>query len=100
MRNYKKYRSTVLTLFADFLAEKETKSKLIYELIKIQRFDLQGQVNKTEKSMWFKFFKGDTGATTINDLSNYIDCRTNREYIIDHMQIAIDNPKGFQIYYS
>lgn len=97
MRNYKKYRSFVLTLFADFLAGKETKSKVIYELIKIQRFDLQGRVNKTDKSLWFRFYKDDLLATDIDDLSRELGQNT---WLTTCMQIAIDNPKGFQIYYS
>lgn len=98
MRNYKKYRSFILSLFAEFLAERITKTEVIYELIKIQRFDLQGNVNKTEKTMWFKFFKGDTLATDINDLQKELDNPT--KFYPCRMKIAIDNPKDFQIYYS
>jgi hypothetical protein len=98
MRNYKKYRSTVIDLFQSFLAGKIEKRELIFALKEIDKEIRKNP--KTLKGLWFKFFKVDTGATTIKDLSNSIDCNTNREHIIDCMQIAIDNPKGFQIYYS
>lgn len=98
MRNYKKYRSTVVDLFSSFLAEKIEKRELIFALTEIDKEIRKNP--KTLKGLWFKFFKGDTGATTITDLSKYIDCSTNREHITDCMQIAVDNQKELQIYYS
>lgn len=98
MRNYKKYRSPILNLFAEFLAGKQTETELKNNLYKIE-IEL-GNVNTT-KDVWFKFFKGDTGATTINEL--YIDLSLNGgngELMRRCMQMAIDNPKEFQVYYS
>ena len=100
MRNYKKYRSTVLNLFQSFLAEKINKTNLMYELKKIERFDLQGKVLNTKKSLWFKFFDGDTGATDIQNIDYGIGNATNDKYYRECMQISIDNPKELKIYYS
>lgn len=104
MRNYKKYRSTVLKSFADFLVsdkpqlEHDNKIDLLDELDQIEIKLTRG--HKTLKGLWFKFFKGDTGATSINDISQDIGSKINDSYIRECMQIAIDNPKGLQIYYS
>lgn len=98
MRNYKKYRSTVIDLFSSFLAGKIEKRELIFNLSEIDR-ELKKNP-KTLKGLWFRFFKGDTMATTIQGLKNSIGSYTNDNYIKECMQIAIDNPKGLQIYYS
>lgn len=98
MRNYKKYRTTVIDLFSSFLSGKIEKRELIFALTEI---DHEIRIShKTLKGLWFKFFEGDTGATTITNLYNDIDSRVNPSYIFERMQIAIDNPKGLQIYYS
>jgi hypothetical protein len=94
MRNYKKYRSTVLSLFQSFLAEEINKITLVYELIKIETELKQGR--DTLKSVWFKFFKSDVGATDIRDLSN----DNYDTYHKECMQLSIDNPKELKIYYS
>jgi len=98
MRNYKKYRSTVIDLFQSFLAGKIEKRELIFNLSEIDR-ELKKNP-KTLKGLWFKFFKGDTDATTIHDLYCNIDSRVNQSYIFECMQIATEKPKGLQIYYS
>lgn len=94
MRNYKKYRPFVITLFESFLAGKIEKRELVFELKQIDK-EL-GKNPKTLKGLWFKFFEGDTLATTITALNGYAD----GVYLKELMQIAIDNPKGLQIYYS
>lgn len=98
MRNYKKYRSTVIDLFQSFLAEKIEKRELIFALTEIDKEIRENP--KTLKGLWFKFFKDDTGATTITDLYYSVDSRVNGNHIKERMQIAIDNPKELQIYYS
>ena len=98
MRNYKKYRSTVITSFQSFLAGEKTKTELIDDLVSIERKLKNGAY--TTKGLWFRFFNGDTGATTIRNIENYIDCPTNRESIREDFRIAIDNPKELKIYYS
>jgi hypothetical protein len=98
MRNYKKYRSTVVDLFQSFLAEKIEKRELIFALTEIDKEIRKNP--KTLKGLWFKFFKDDAGATTIADLYYDIDSKVNQSYIFECMQISIDNPKELQIYYS
>lgn len=98
MRNYKKYRSTVVDLFESFLAEKIDKRELIFALTEIDKKIRKNP--KTLKGLWFKFFKGDTMATTIQGLKNSIGSYTNDNYIKECMQIATENLKGLQIYYS
>jgi hypothetical protein len=98
MRNYKKYRSTVIDLFQSFLAGELEKIDLIYKLTEIDK-ELRKNP-KTLKGLWFKFFKDDTGATTISNMYFDLSSRYNDRYIKECMQIATDNPKGLQIYYS
>lgn len=98
MRNYKKYRSTVIELFKLFLAGKIEKRELIFNLLEIDR-ELKKNP-KTLKGLWFRFFKNDPSATTIRDLNNDLTNYVNDNYVKECMQIAIDNPKGLQIYYS
>ena len=94
MRNFKKYRTTVLNLFADFLAGKINKTELLFALGDIE-LEMQGK-----KELWFKFSDDDTLTTTIQDLNIDIYSRVNGEYIRERMQFAIDNPKQFKIHYS
>lgn len=98
MRNYKKYRSTVISLFQSFLAGKIGKREMIYDLTEIENSLKQNR--NTLKTVWFKFFQGDTGATDIQNIYNGIDNPTNDKYYKECMQISIDNPKELKIYYS
>lgn len=98
MRNYKKYRSFTIDLFKLFLAEKISKEGLYNGLTCIEN-DLK-QNRATLKSLWFKFFKDDTGATDISNIYNCMEYSANDKYYKECMQIAIDNPKELQIYYS
>lgn len=98
MRNYKKYRATVIYLFSSFLSGKIEKRDLIFALTEIDKEIRKNP--KTLKGLWFKFFKGDTGAQTIRNFDTDLNNGINDRYIKECMQIAIDNPKGLQIYYS
>lgn len=98
MRNYKKHLSTVIDLFESFLAEKTDKTELITGLTKIEKDLKQGK--NTSKSLWLKFFTGDTGATTVQDIYYGIGNPTNDKYYRECMQLSIDNPKELKIYYS
>lgn len=55
--------------------------------------------NLCTKNMWFKFFKGDTLATTINDIIKDLDCPTNGKYILRNLDSAI-NDNELEIYFS
>jgi len=98
MRNYKKYRSAVLNLFADFLAGKTTERKLKDELYLIE-MEIANYNPLTGKSVWFKFSDDDTLATTIENLYQDLFSK-NEEFTRERMQFAIDNPKQLQIYFS
>jgi len=98
MRNYKKYRSTVIHCFISFLAGKENREDLIKNLLFIESLISKGKT--TDKNIWFRFFEHDPIATTIIDLENAMQFTQDNNWINECMQIAIDNPKGFQIYYS
>lgn len=98
MRNYKKYRVRIISLFQSFLQDEIKGSDLINELSTIELEIKDGK--KTLKGLWFRFFKGDTMATSIHNIDNYIYCPTNSKYIRECMQLSIDNPKEIKIYYS
>jgi hypothetical protein len=99
--NVEKHRPTIKKLFAQFYANEINKRQLIVGLNKIE-FALYCEENKDDllKGIWFKFFKGDTTATTIKDLRNCIGDDVNHDYIMDKIKIALEKPKGLQIYYS
>lgn len=98
MRNHKKYRSTVIDLFQSFLAGKINIRELIYGLTEIEK-DLKQDKN-TLKGLWFRFFTGDTGATTVMDIYRGLEGSTNDKYYKECMQLSIDNPKELKIYFS
>lgn len=98
MRNYKKYRARVVSLFKSFLSGEINKKDLLENLIDIQDNLRQGR--KTLKELWFKFFDGDTVATTIHDINSNIYCPKNNKYIRECMQLSVENPKELKIYFS
>lgn len=98
MRNYKKYRTRVISLFQSFLLGEIKSSDLINELSAIELEIKNGR--NTLKSLWFRFFKDDPSATTIHNIVRDIYCPTNDKYIKECMQIAIDEPKELKIYFS
>lgn len=98
MRNYKKYRSFILTLFADYLAGKVSEEDIIFDLQEIER-ELSNE-RSTSKYLWFRFSYDDNLVTNITDIENGSYYKNRNNWINEQMQTAIDNPKGFQIYYS
>lgn len=54
---------------------------------------LKRKENDQSKNLWFKFFNGDTEATTIKDLENGLNPQTstkeNRELLNDKIEIAL-----------
>ena len=98
MRNYKKYRSVVISSFSSFLAGKIDLHELHTELLSVEE---NIKKDMTDKRVWFKFFNNDTGATGIYEL--YLDLYrggNNKKYREECMQLSVDNPKELQIYYS
>ena len=97
MRNYKKYRSIVINLFQSFLAGKITERELIDNLTEIENELKKGR--NTSKELWFRFFKGDTMATSVLNIYRALDS-PNRESLREDFQLSIDNPKELKIYFS
>ena len=61
---------------------------------------IESELNKLESMyLWFKFFNGDTLATTINDIIKDLDCPTNGKYILRNLDSAIAE-KQLEIYFS
>ena len=61
---------------------------------------IESELNKLESMyLWFKFFKGDTLATTINDIIKDLDCPTNKNHILRNLDSAINNNE-LEIYFS
>ena len=91
-------KKPILNLFQSFLSGDISKKELISELYWIE-IDLTDLDKIDDKGLWFKFSKDDTLATTIAniDINYYSD---NMNYFKECMQIAIDNPQEFQVYFS
>jgi len=98
MRNYKSYRPKVINLFQSFLAGKINEQELLTTLTAIER-NLKNGVIYTQKTLWFKFYQNDTMATDILNIRRWL-YDFNRESILEDFKIAVENPKGLQIYYS
>ena len=91
----KKYKEQILDLFSKFLSAELSKRYLIEGLYRIEIEVSDLETNNLDKDIWFKFFKDDTEATTIADIVIYLD-----DYIEEKMQLAVDNPNGFQVFFS
>ena len=51
-----------------------------------------------DKGLWFRFFRGDTGAWTINDIVGDLKS-SNKKYVMQCMQICCDTAE-IEVYYS
>jgi len=91
----KKYKEQILDLFSKFLSAELSKRYLIERLYKIEIEVSDLEAKNLNKDVWFKFFKGDTEATTIANIDIYLD-----DYIEEKMEIAVNEPNGFQVFYS
>jgi len=91
----KNYREQILELFNKFLNKGLSKRYLVTELYKIEIEVADLETKNLNKDIWFKFFKNDTEATTIANIDSYLD-----DYIEEKMQIALNNPIWFQVFYS
>ena len=95
--------------FAEFVAKPENLNSLITKLELIEKEIKRGK--NTDKGLWFRFFKGDTAATTIDNLKDTFEIETpmyisststakkNKEYMIENICIAL-NEVSLQLYYS
>ena len=102
-RNYKKYRKFVIENFKKFLNDEIDNHTLNKNLHTIQtELGYDKKRRGTLKCVWFKFTKDDCLSHTINEIWNDIRFGNPRakEYIIEQIKLAVENPKGLQIYYS
>ena len=90
-----KYKGQILDLFSKFLSAELNKRYLIEGLYRIEIEVADLETKNLNKDLWFKFFKEDTEATTIANIDIYLD-----DYIKEKMQLAVDNPSEFQVFYS
>jgi hypothetical protein len=100
-RNYKKYRAFVIENFKKFLNNEINLDTLHSNLHTIQdEFGFDTQLGL--KCVWFKFSKDDTLATTINQIYSdlFHGTKNNKDFMIEQMRFAINNPKEFGIFYS
>ena len=82
----------VLSIFKKWHDKELSDSELINELN-------QFNSNFDDSDIWFRFFKHDTLATTINDIEKDL-ADNNRDYIIEQIETALENPEDFQLNYD
>jgi hypothetical protein len=83
--------------------------KLIADLSRIENhardksIEEHGYNETEEKTLWFKFFSGDTGAADISNIKRDLQSATNREFMLDNFRITtedLDPDKELQVYFS
>ena len=79
-------KNAMYKAFQLFLDDKISEEKLISTLNRV-----------LGKRRWFRYFKGDTGASDVRSVESALNSRVNREGEKESMQIAIDE-KGLQIH--
>ena len=98
MKNLKQYHIRTLDIFSKFLNNND-KDELISNLCQIQsHYRSWRGILGTDRHIWFRFFKGDTGAWTINDIMHDLK-DSNRTFLLECMQICVDK-KEVEVYYS
>lgn len=94
-------RPEVEAIFKKFYDGKATKEQLIK---KLHGFDgrLKRQFSsKNNQAIWFRLFKGDTGATTIESLESLLNSKqgeANRKYTMECIECGLE--LGMVVYYS
>lgn len=85
----------VTGLFQKYLGGKIDATLMVRKLNALKR------PTKSGKTLWFRFFTNDTGATTTNDLLNDLTTgfNTNGEYRRECMEIAVDTG-SVAVYFS
>ena len=113
MKNHTEKKEAVIATFKAYRTNRIDKYELKaylediqYQIFKSESitidaidFDYNPEDSNCESEMWFKFFKGDTLATTINDIIKDLDCPTNGKYILRNLDSAITE-KQLEIYFS
>lgn len=104
MKHLIQYAYKVNTLFHGYYVGSLSREGLLLGLKEVEDHARKHSFDKDKECMglWFRFFEGDTAATTINNLENDLFLPTqhnNREYI-EEMIETIVKKGGIQIYFS
>jgi hypothetical protein len=92
------YHYKAMSAFFDFL-KTEDEETLMSDLYSIERhYKSWNGIQKTNKNLWFRFFKDDTAATTIADIKRDLNS-PNKKYIMECMQISYDTAE-IEVYFS
>ena len=94
MNNLNQYKLRFLELFADFLSMKIDEQTFIQKLYSFE-MKIKSENDETENedcSLWFRFFKGDTLATTIRDIKTDLifGNTSNHNFMIENLKLAIE----------
>ena len=99
MKTLIQYNSKVSNLFHEFL-QNENSNKLETELKVLEQYH-KDLTRTTNKDIWFKFSKDDTGATTISELISDLKIGSkNRNYRLEQMEESISLDGELLIFYS
>lgn len=93
-------KEEVQEVFKKFMNKKIELPQLLSKLKAIDN-RLKKQFAGKDKSIWFRLFKGDTGATTIRDIEATLKRErgfANCGYMLDSMEIGLNI--GMEVYYS
>jgi len=104
MKNYSEYHVEIKDLFSKFLSHKDVVALVSsLRLVEDKIIDSYVGDDDDDKELWFRFFKGDESATTIDGLLYYLsDKEGHKNYNIgyNNIQIAVDpNNDNFYVYY-
>jgi hypothetical protein len=101
LKDLTQYHYKAMESFFKFLKDDDL-DELISNLCGIQRHYTSWRSIRTHKRhIWFRFFSGDTMATTINDIIHTFrnDTQQNKDYMRECMQICCDKGE-VEVYYS
>ncbi len=98
-----KYVYSCTNAFFNYL-KNENLEELIQELRRVEKHAYQETDSETS-SLWFKFGKGDTGATDINNIQSGLSLPKNHrnyKYLIEQINgvIGLAPEDELQVYYS
>lgn len=94
-KHHPRLAKKALSAFRSYM-EHGNDEQLIAELSAIKKDGRNG------KSIWFRFFKSYTGATTVRNMAHDMDGTPsrNRTYYIECMKMAIETPAEFLCHFS
>lgn len=101
MEHLIQYSSKIEGLFFNYIKEYINLHELINGLEKVQYHCriVNNEQPDSDKELWFRLYKGDTAATSINDLYTEL-LGANRQQTIEAMKTGISLGNSVQIFYS